>query len=118
VISGVHKSFFSELKKRNVAKVSLAYLALGWVVIEVTATVMPVLNLPGWLPSRVVWIGIIGFSFVAVFSWIYELTPDGLKRKSEPGQSSSGVQRLNPLGATQRCDKRAWIELRVDSEGQ
>ena len=59
-------SFFSELRRRNVVKVSLAYLALSWVVIEVTTTVTPLLNLPEWLPSVVVWIGIIGFPFVVV----------------------------------------------------
>lgn len=76
-------SFFAELKRRNVVRVSLAYLALGWVVIEVTTTVTPLLDLPEWLPSVVAWIGVIGFPFVAVFSWIYEFTPQGLKRESE-----------------------------------
>lgn len=85
-------SFFAELKRRNVVKVSLAYLALGWVVIEVTTTVTPLLNLPEWLPSVVVWIGIIGFPFVAVFSWIYELSPEGLKLESEISRSSPAAQ--------------------------
>jgi adenylate cyclase len=81
-------SLFAELKRRNVVKVSTAYLALGWVVTEVTSTVTPLLNLPGWLPSVVVWIGLIGFPFVAVFAWVYELTPEGLKRESEIDRSS------------------------------
>ena len=89
-------SLFAELKRRNVVKVSMAYLALGWVVIEVTATVTPLLNLPAWLPAVVVWIGIIGFPFAAVFAWIYELTPDGLKRDSEI------VQQASPGGGTGR----------------
>ncbi len=85
-------SFFAELKRRNVVKVSLAYLALGWLVIEVTATVTPLLNLPAWLPQVVLWIGIIGFPFVAVFSWIFELSPEGLKRESELTRPSPGAQ--------------------------
>ena len=88
-------SLLAELKRRNVVKVSMAYLALGWVVIEVTTTVTPVLNLPEWLPSVVVWIGIIGFPFVAMFSWIYELTPEGLKRESEISQPSPAAQRIS-----------------------
>ena len=88
-------SLLAELKRRNVVKVSMAYLALGWVVIEVTTTVTPVLNLPEWLPSVVVWIGIIGFPFVAVFSWVYELTPEGLKRESEISQPSPAAQRIS-----------------------
>jgi len=46
------------------------------------------LNLPTWLPTVVVWLGIIGFPFVAMFSWIYELTPEGLKRESEISRTS------------------------------
>ncbi len=82
-------SLFAELKRRNVVRVGTAYLALGWVLTEITSTIAPALNLPGWLPSVVVWIWIIGFPFVAVFSWVYELTPEGLKRESEVDRSSS-----------------------------
>lgn len=82
-------SFFAELKRRNVVRVSAAYLALVWVVIEITSTTVPLLHLPDWLPSAALWIGIIGFPFVAVFSWLYELTPEGLKRESEVADSSS-----------------------------
>jgi TolB-like protein/predicted Zn-dependent protease len=82
-------SFFAELKRRNVVRVSAAYLALMWVVVEITSTTVPLLNLPEWLPSAALWIGIIGFPFVAVFSWLYELTPEGLKRESEVAYSGS-----------------------------
>jgi adenylate cyclase len=91
----VHMSFFTELKRRNVVKVSLAYLALSWVVIEVTTTVTPLLNLPEWLPKVAIWIGIIGFPFVAVFSWVYELSPDGLKRESEISHPSPAAQNIS-----------------------
>jgi TolB-like protein len=86
-------ALFAELKRRNVVKVSLAYLALGWVVVEVTTTLTPLLDLPAWLPTVVVWIGIIGFPFVVVFAWIYEFTPDGLKRDSEVGVSAPAARR-------------------------
>ena len=85
-------SFLAELKRRNVIKVTLAYLALGWLLVEVAVTLTPLLNLPEWLPQLVVWIGIIGFPFVAVFSWIYELSPEGLKRESELERPSAGAQ--------------------------
>lgn len=82
-------SFVSELKRRNVFRVAAAYLALGWVVTEVTSTVAPMLHLPPWLPTVVVWIGILGLPFVLVFSWVYELTPKGLRRESEIQRSVS-----------------------------
>ena len=82
-------SLFAELKRRNVFKAGIAYLALGWVVTQVTSTVAPAFNLPGWIVPVVVWIGVIGFPFVMAFSWIYEITPEGLRRESEVDRSAS-----------------------------
>jgi TolB-like protein/Tfp pilus assembly protein PilF len=91
-------SLLSELKRRNVVRVSAAYLALGWVVTEVTGTIVPLLNLPGWLPSVVLWIGIVGFPFVVVFAWVYELTPEGLKRdRAAAGSTSAGHESARRL---------------------
>jgi TolB-like protein len=86
-------SLFSELKRRNVLKVGMAYLALGWLVVEVANTVTPLLQLPEWLPTVVLWIGIIGLPLVVVFAWIYELTPEGIKRESEVGEAGQGGRR-------------------------
>ena len=85
-------SLVAELKRRNVFKVAAAYLALGWVVTQVTAAVVSALNLPTSLNAMVVWLGIAAFPFVLAFSWIYELTPEGLKRESEVDCSSSITQ--------------------------
>jgi TolB-like protein/lipoprotein NlpI len=83
------RSIFAELKRRNVFKAGVAYLALGWIVVQVTATVVPALNLPASVVPIVTWFGVIGFPFVIVFSWVYELTPEGLKRESEVDRSAS-----------------------------
>jgi TolB-like protein/Flp pilus assembly protein TadD len=83
------RSLFEELRRRNVFKAGAAYLALGWVVVQITATLVPALNLPSSLVPIVTWIGVIGFPFVIMFSWIYELTPEGLKRESEVDRSAS-----------------------------
>ncbi|HSC13010.1 MAG TPA: hypothetical protein VLC97_18705 [Rhodanobacteraceae bacterium] len=82
-------SLIDELKRRNVFKAGAAYLALGWVVTQVTSTVAPVLHLPEWISPVVIWIGVIGFPFVILFSWVYELTPEGLKREREVDRSAS-----------------------------
>jgi len=82
-------SLIDELKRRNVFKAGAAYLALGWVVTQVTSTVAPLLHMPEWIGPVVVWIGVIGFPFVIMFSWLYELTPEGLKRESEVDRSAS-----------------------------
>ena len=82
-------SLIEELKRRNVFKAGAAYLALGWVVTQVTSTVAPLLHLPESIGPVVVWIGLIGFPFVILFAWLYELTPEGLKRESEVDRSAS-----------------------------
>jgi TolB-like protein/Tfp pilus assembly protein PilF len=88
----VKRSLFAELRRRNVFKAGAAYLALGWVVVQVTSTVVPALNLPAAVVPIVTWIGVIGFPFLLIFSWVYELTPEGLKRESEVDRSDSITQ--------------------------
>jgi TolB-like protein/tetratricopeptide (TPR) repeat protein len=82
-------SLIAELKRRNVFRVAAAYLALGWIVTQVTSTVAPWLHLPEWVGPVVLWVGVIAFPFVVMFAWIYELTPEGIKRESEIDPSGS-----------------------------
>ena len=63
-------NLFAELKRRNVFRASAAYLALGWVVTQVTSTVAPALHLPDWIVPVVVWIGVIALAvFTLVKVW-------------------------------------------------
>ena len=87
-------SLYAELKRRNVLKVCMAYLALGWLVVEVANTATPLLHLPAWLPAVVLWIGITGLPLVIVFAWIYELTPEGIRREGEVAQPADGARRV------------------------
>jgi hypothetical protein len=57
----VKRRLLAELRRRNVFKASAAYLALGWVVVQITTTLVPALNLPSSLVPIVTWIGVIGF---------------------------------------------------------
>lgn len=81
--------FFDELKRRNVFRVGGAYIVLGWLVVQVTETVSPALNLPDWTVALVIWIGVIGLPFVLFFSWAYEITSDGVKKESEIDRARS-----------------------------
>ena len=80
--------WINELKRRNVFRVGAAYVLLGWVIIQVTDTVSPALNLPHWTLALVTWLGIIGLPFALFFAWAFELTPDGLRR--DTGHPDSG----------------------------
>lgn len=81
--------FIDELKRRNVFRVGVAYLVLGWVVVQITDTLAPALNLPEWTLSFVTLIGMIGFPFALLFAWAFELTPEGIKRENEVDRSQS-----------------------------
>lgn len=76
-------SLISELKRRNVFRVSIAYLIVGWLVLQLTDIVAPALRLPEWTMSLVTYLGIIGFPFAILFTWAFELTPEGLKRTAD-----------------------------------
>jgi len=87
----------AELKRRNVFRVGIAYLILGWVVIQVTDTVGPAIHLPEWTLTIVTWLGVIGFPFALLFAWAFELTPDGLKREHEVDRSALPLKASRPI---------------------
>lgn len=76
-------NFFSELKRRNVYKVAVAYGVVGWLVIQVTATIVPALHLPDGLTTAVVVLVLVGFPIALAISWAFEMTPEGMKRTSD-----------------------------------
>jgi TolB-like protein len=76
-------SFFGELKRRNVTRVAALYLVAAWVILQVAELLFDALSVPPeWLRFLIA-ILIIGFPLVLVFSWIYEMTPEGIKREKD-----------------------------------
>jgi TolB-like protein len=73
-------SFFSELKRRNVYKVAIAYLIVGWLAVQVATQVFPFLEIPNWVVRLVIVLVAIGFPIALVIAWAFELTPGGIKR--------------------------------------
>ena len=76
-------SFFNELKQRSVIRVAAAYLVIGWLLAQIATTLEDALNLPAWFDTLVVTLLMIGFPIALLFSWAFELTPDGIKKESE-----------------------------------
>ena len=75
--------FLSELKRRNVIRMAGLYLVGAWLITQVAATLLPVFEAPAWVMKAVVVVLAIGFFAALVFAWVFELTPEGLKRDSE-----------------------------------
>src|SRR6201997_3035248 len=73
-------NFFSELKRRNVYKVAVAYIVGGWALSQGIAQVFPVFDVPNWAIRLVVLLIIIGLPVALVLAWAFEITPQGIKR--------------------------------------
>jgi len=82
-------SVWGELRRRNVFKVAVAYAIVVWVLVEVAATVFPILQLPEWTVTLVTMLLLLGFPVALFLSWAYELTPEGIKPAHEVKQSES-----------------------------
>jgi TolB-like protein/Flp pilus assembly protein TadD len=83
------KSFFGELKRRNVIRAAILYLGAVWALAQGISQLGPSLGAPEWATRWFLVAAGIGFPFWIAFAWFYEFTPEGLKRESEmdPGDS-------------------------------
>lgn len=82
-------SFFEELKRRNVVRVAILYVVAGWVVLQIADVLFEPLGLPDWTFRMVLALLALGFPFALIFAWVFELTPDGLKREREVDRNAS-----------------------------
>jgi len=85
-------SFVHELKRRNVFRVAVAYVALSWLLVEVSGAIFPAFDIPDWAFRFVILLLALGFLPALIFSWAYELTPEGLKREKDVVRDASIVQ--------------------------
>src|SRR6266700_1699840 len=76
-------NFFAELKRRNVYKVAVAYIVVAWLLIQAASILFPTFEAPAWVMKVFVTIIILGFPVALIFSWAFEITPEGIKRESE-----------------------------------
>ena len=79
------RNFFSELKRRNVYKVAVAYAVVAWLVIQIASTVLPTFHAPEWVVQTLIVIVALGFPIALVIAWAFEMTPEGLKRTEDVG---------------------------------
>src|SRR5215212_3916820 len=97
------RNFFSELRRRNVYKVAVAYLVGGWALAQGIAQVLPVFDVPNWGIRVIVMLIVVGFPVALVLAWVFEFTPEGLKRTDV----------ADAMPQTVRQQKHAWIYVVV-----
>jgi TolB-like protein/Tfp pilus assembly protein PilF len=82
------RSFFAELKRRNVYKVAVAYAVVGWLIVQIATQVFPFLEIPNWVVRLVIILVAIGFPMALIIAWAFELTPEGIKRTGDVDRSA------------------------------
>src|ERR1043166_559907 len=92
-------NFFSELKRRNVYKVAVAYIFAGWALSQGVAQVLPVFEVPNWVIRVIVLLIIIGLPIALLLAWMFELTPQGIKR----------TDTADAMADESKQKKRVWI---------
>jgi TolB-like protein len=109
-------SFLGELKRRNVARVAVLYLAVSWLTLQIIETVGSLIALPGWVGKFAMLALALGFPVALALSWAYELTPEGLKLDSDVPRSASRrhvtAHRLNVI--TLIVSSLAIVSIAID----
>jgi len=94
-------SFLQELKRRNVVRVAILYVVASWLLLQAADLLFDAMNVPeAWLRFLIA-ILVLGFPFVLIFSWVFELTPEGVKREKDIDREQSVTpqtgQRINTV---------------------
>jgi len=95
------RAFFGELKRRNVYKVAVAYAVAGWALAQGIAQVFPVFGVSNGIIQLIVLLIVLGFPIALVLAWVFELTPEGLKRTEDADL------------AQPRVKSQAWIYVAI-----
>ena len=94
-------NFFAELKRRNVYKVAIAYIVGGWALSQGIAQVFPVFDVPNWVIRLIVLLIIIGLPVALVLAWMFEITPEGIKR----------TETADAMPASAKPKKYVWLYI-------
>src|SRR6187551_1756039 len=87
------QSFLTELRRRNVIRMAGLYLVGAWLLVQVAGTVLPWFNVPATMLRGLVLLLALGFVPALVFAWVFELTPEGIKRDADvPAEQSIAPQ--------------------------
>ena len=76
-------NFFTELKRRHVYRIAIAYTVVAWLLIQVATQVFPFFEIPNWVIRLVVLVVVLGFPIALIVAWAFEMTPQGMKRAED-----------------------------------
>ncbi|MCE2613192.1 hypothetical protein LVD13_09435 [Flavobacteriaceae bacterium D16] len=100
--------FIAELKRRKVFRSAITYLVVAWVIAQVSDIVLPTFNAPPYFMKVLIFVLIIGFPIVLLFSWVYEVSPKGIRKtKNLPPEKPDS----KPSGRTPEQDEKKLAVL-------
>lgn len=82
-------SFIGELKRRNVIRVAILYFVSSWLLLQLTDVLSSILPVPEWTGSFVFMMLLICLAPALIFAWVYEMTPEGLRREKDIDRNQS-----------------------------
>jgi len=82
-------SLINELKRRNVLRVGIAYVLIAWVLLQGADFALDLIDAPNWVIQALFLLALIGLPAVLIFAWVFEMTPEGIKRESRVDRSQS-----------------------------
>ncbi|RLA28303.1 MAG: hypothetical protein DRR11_16880 [Gammaproteobacteria bacterium] len=85
--------FIAELRRRNVLRVGTAYLVAGWLILQFVDVVFPILGLDEALGRPILAVLLVGLPIALILAWVFELTPEGIKKEKDIDRSKSGTMR-------------------------
>jgi adenylate cyclase len=101
------RRFFDDLRRRRVLRVAAVYVVIGWIIIEVSSTVLPPLQLPAWTVTLVIVLVALGFPLAVVMSWMFDLGPRGVERtRARPDADQVQTSRDTPADPPQAVASR------------
>ena len=97
----------SELRRRNVLRMAALYVVAAWLIVQVAGVLIDLAKLPDWTGTTILWLLAVGFPIALIFSWLYEITPEGisLEKDIDPTASTTHVtgRRLDFIVISMLC---------------
>lgn len=115
-------NFWNELKRRKVIRAALIYIAIAWAIIDATDTIFPRLGLPEWTVTFVLLLLIIIFILVIVLTWVFDITPEGIKvtediesaegkKKRRKGTPKTSSRQVKPADKEESSDNQVVLTM-------
>jgi Tol biopolymer transport system component len=116
-------SLFTELKRRNVIRVGLAYAVVAWFIVQAADILLGNFEAPTWVFKSVTSLLALGFPLVLLLSWVYELTPAGIQKTDDADATGAhapaiglGIRRALMAGLVLLALAAAWLSFRPADE--